>query len=118
MAFAMRQPSENNMNDNVTAIAGDAKNLANDGKAALNDGKQALNEAAAPLADKVRELHDKGMAAMDKVADTIDDVQDRTAKVKSQAVAATDAFVQENPWRSTLIAGVVGVLAGVIIARR
>ena len=106
----MPNPPENDMNDKEKAIAGDPNKLANDAKAASDEG-------ATPLADKVRGLHDKGIAAIDKMADSYEVVQARAARVKSQA-AATNAFIQENPWRSTLIAGLLGVLAGVAIARR
>lgn len=104
--------------DNTTAAAGDGKALAND--------IQSLADAApAPVADKVRELHDKGIDAMDKGIDAMDkaaekyeDLQASASKIKNQALASTDAFVQENPWRATIVAATVGLLAGFIIARR
>ena len=98
------------MNDNLGNNA--------DAKAVSNNVKSMIDAGTAPLADKAKELHDKGFAAMDKVAAKIDDAQDSAVKVKTQVIASTDAYVQENPWRATLIAGVVGVLAGVIIARK
>lgn len=98
-------------NENMTAAAGDAKALA-------ADIKSTANAAAAPVADKVRELHDKGIEAMDKAAEKYDDLQESAGKIKTQALASTDAYVQENPWRATIIAATVGLLAGFIIARR
>jgi ElaB/YqjD/DUF883 family membrane-anchored ribosome-binding protein len=34
------------------------------------------------------------------------------------AAKATDEFVQENPWKSVGIAGAVGVVIGMLIARK
>ena len=103
------------MNDNLTAVKANATTLSNQAKDVVED---AANAVAAPVADKVKELQKDGYAAIDKAADTYHDVQERTVKAGARAAVATDAFVQENPWRSTFIAGVIGVLAGVIITRR
>jgi ElaB/YqjD/DUF883 family membrane-anchored ribosome-binding protein len=99
------------MNQFPTASNGDAKTMA-------ENAKSAIDSAAAPLAEKAQQLHDKGFAAIDKMADKYEDVQESAVQTKRQVLAATDAFVQENPWRSTVIAAVVGLLAGVIIVRR
>lgn len=42
---------------------------------------------------------------------------DLSEEVGTSMTAATEAVVQQNPWRSTLIGATVGLLAGVLIAR-
>lgn len=93
-------------------------NTKNDIENLVSDARHLFEAAAAtPLSDKALELRNKGMAALDDVCAKYDEVQARAAKKSAYAVGAVDDYVQENQWRSTLIAAAVGLLAGVVIAR-
>lgn len=72
---------------------------------------------------------DKAGALQASVAQKLSDAGDRLAKIREQAVGqanaaaqATDEYVQGNPWRSigivAAMAGITGLVAGLLIGRR
>jgi ElaB/YqjD/DUF883 family membrane-anchored ribosome-binding protein len=46
------------------------------------------------------------------------DAQDAVLEQGRRAVRATDDYVHDNPWQAVSVAGVVGLLLGVLISRR
>lgn len=103
-----------------------------------------MSETAAPQRDKL--LHDLQLVIADAeelLRMTVDQVGDGTAEVRSRiqdrlqaaraelaslqdeatarlkaASHATDAFVHENPWKSIGIAAAIGLVVGLLVARR
>jgi len=95
------------------------KSTANDVTNLITEARSRFDAAVAtPIADKARELRDQGSAALTKVGTAYDELQASATETAGEAAGSVDAFVQANPWRATVLAAAVGILGGVLIARR
>ena len=56
--------------------------------------------------------------AVRKVSETLNDQANVLRDTASNARYNTQEFIENNPWQSVAIAGAIGVLIGIIIARR
>jgi ElaB/YqjD/DUF883 family membrane-anchored ribosome-binding protein len=60
--------------------------------------------------------------ALSSASERVADIRDRSIERASAAAKAAEAYVQENPWRAVgyvaLIAGLAGLVSGLVIARR
>ena len=80
------------------------------GEAAAQAGR-ALGEAAASAAHRVGESLDHGRAALV-------DAQSMVAECTRECVQSTEAFVRDNPWQAIGIAAGIGMIFGLLLARR
>lgn len=92
-------------------LKSDMKNLVADVDELLRATASQTGEKIAVLRDKMQE-HARN--AREHMADAKEVVVDKTR----QAARATDDFVHENPWRAVGIAAGVGLIIGMLIARR
>jgi len=100
-------PSQQSNRDKISA--GKDK-ISSDFKSVISDGEQLMGEAAGKGADGVTLISAK-------VAERLA-AAERLIIEKSKATAkATDAYVQENPWRSLFIASSVSFALGFIVTR-
>ncbi len=87
-------------------------------KDALSDA-EALVKATAELGgDSLNEVRSRDRESLRLAKAKLDDVQELMAKNARVAVSATDTFVRESPWEAIGVAAGVGVLVGVLLARR
>jgi len=100
-----------NKKSTATDAVTDVANLISEARARFDAA------AATPIADKARELRDQGSAALTKVGAAYDELQAGAVDTAGEAAGSVDAFVRGNPWRGTVLAAAVGVLAGVLISR-
>jgi ElaB/YqjD/DUF883 family membrane-anchored ribosome-binding protein len=56
--------------------------------------------------------------AVRKVSESLNDQANVLRDTASNARYNTQEFIENNPWQSVAIAGAIGVLIGIIIARR
>jgi ElaB/YqjD/DUF883 family membrane-anchored ribosome-binding protein len=87
-------------------------------KTSLNDAEDLLREAASTTGDKAAELRERALATLKRTRETLYDVQDAVLERSRKAARATDDYVHDNPWQAIGIAGGVGLLVGLLIARR
>ena len=84
--------------------------LSSDFKSVVSDGEQLMGQAASQGGEQVAVISTK---LAERLA-----AAERLVVEKSKATArATDAYVQENPWRSLLIASSVSFALGFIVTR-
>jgi len=88
----------------MKAVISDAEELL---KATANAAGERISTARAKMEDSLR-------TAKVKLSQTQDVVVDR-AKVAAQA---TDDYVHANPWKAVGLAAAIGVIIGMLIARR
>ena len=103
----------------VTDFAEDSKEqLVSDMKVVVSDAEEILRETKGVAGEKIAELRERIAVrlrdAKMRIADADEILRDRT----KAAARATDDYVNDNPWRAVGIAAGVGLLRGVIIARR
>jgi ElaB/YqjD/DUF883 family membrane-anchored ribosome-binding protein len=87
-------------------------------KSSLTDAENLLREAASSSGDKANELRDRAIISLKRTREALYDAQDAVLERGRKAARATDDYVHDNPWQAIGIAGVTGLLLGLLIARR
>ena len=90
----------------------------NDLKTLVRDAQTLFDEATAAGGAKAEQLRSQGMRLLDKAIDRAHEFQEAAIQKGKKIAHDTDAYVHEHPWRAIGIAGAVGVLLGMLIARR
>ncbi len=99
------------LESNINTVRTDLKTL-------MRDAEALFAEAASATGSKAEELRARGMKLLDSAIDGAHHFQ-QTAVEKGKKIANdTDAYVHEHPWRAIGISAAVGVLVGMLIARR
>jgi len=96
----------------------EAENVLASVKASLADAEELLREAASATGDTAVELRERAMTSIRRTREVLYDAQDAMYEKGRRAVRATDDYVHDNPWQAIGIAGVTGILLGVLIGRR
>lgn len=92
--------------------------LIDNAKTSLDDAEELLREAASTTGEKAAELRERALAALKRTRETLYDAQDAVIQRGRRAARATDDYVHDNPWQAISIAGVAGLLLGMLISRR
>ncbi|OZI71082.1 DUF883 family protein [Bordetella genomosp. 12] len=87
-------------------------------KSSLNDAETLLREAAASSGEKASELRERALSSLKRTREALYDAQDAMLERGRRAARATDDYVHDNPWQAISIAGVTGLLLGLLISRR
>ncbi len=75
-------------------------------------------EATSATGVKAEELRHRGLHLLDSALDQVHDLQAATLEKGKEIAEDTDGYVRANPWQAVGIAAVVGLLAGMLIARK
>ncbi|WP_397474058.1 YqjD family protein [Pusillimonas sp.] len=86
-------------------------------KESLDDAEKLLREAADATGDKATELREKAMESLRRSRVALYDAQDAVLAKGRQAARATDDYVHDNPWQAAGLAGLAGLLVGMLISR-
>lgn len=94
-------------------------------QALIDELKKAVSEAETMLKDvadkgetEVELIQDKVNAILQKATASFNDFEQNVRAQSREAVEKTDTYVRDNPWQAIGVAGVAGLLLGVIIGRR
>lgn len=87
-------------------------------KSTLDHVETLLRDAANASGEQAAELRARAMTSLRQSREALHDAQDAVLEQGRRAVRATDDYVHDNPWQSVGIAGVIGLLLGVLISRR
>ena len=87
-------------------------------KTSLNDAESLLREAARSPGDMSTELRERAMTSLKRTREALYEAQDAVFERGRKAARATDDYVHDNPWQAIGIAGVTGLLLGLLISRR
>ncbi|MBC2769706.1 DUF883 family protein [Pusillimonas minor] len=87
-------------------------------KDSLDDAEKLLREAAQATGDKATELRERAMLSLRRTREALYDTQDAMLERGRRAARATDEYVHDNPWQAIGIAGLTGLLIGMLISRR
>lgn len=87
-------------------------------KESLDDAEKLLREAADATGDKATELRENAMRSLRRTREALYDAQDSVLEGGRRAARATDDYVHDNPWQALGVAGIAGLLIGVLICRR
>ena len=94
------------------------KTVRNDMRTLIKEAQDLFREATYTTGDKADELRARGMALLESALAKAQEVQTVAMETGKEVAETTDAFVKENPWKAVAISAGVGVLIGMLIARR
>jgi len=105
------------MNETIQETASRDR-LAADLKSVIADADELLKATAGHAGEKVQAARTRAEDSLRRARAKLEDAE-RAAAVKAKAAAqATDEYVHANPWKAVGLAGAIGVIVGMLIARR
>ncbi|MCQ9617157.1 YqjD family protein [Paenalcaligenes niemegkensis] len=87
-------------------------------KTSLDEAEKLLVEAASASGEKATELRENALRSLRNTREALHDTQEAVVERGRQAVKATDHYVHDNPWQAIGVAGIVGLLFGLLVGRR
>ena len=87
-------------------------------KESLDDAERLLREAAELTGDKAVQMRERALDSLRRTRLALYDTQDAMLEKGRRAARATDDYVHDNPWQAIGIAGLTGLLVGMLISRR
>src|SRR5690349_2282348 len=99
-------------------LASNVKTVRNDMKTLVKDAQELFREATSATGEKAEELRAKGLSLLETAMSKAQEVQTAAIATGKEVVETTDDFVKENPWKAVAISAGVGVLVGMLIARK
>lgn len=94
------------------------KTVRNDMKTLMRDAQQLFQEATAATGDRAEELRSKGLDVLDHALLRAQEMQAAALESGKELADNADDFVKQNPWQAVAISAGVGVLVGMLIARK
>ncbi|MES2536043.1 MAG: DUF883 family protein [Pseudomonadota bacterium] len=94
------------------------KTTRTDMKSLVQDAQDLFREATSATGLKADELRTKGQALLDTALAKAQDAQAAALDTGKEIAESADMYVQENPWKAVAIAGGVGFLLGLLLARK
>jgi ElaB/YqjD/DUF883 family membrane-anchored ribosome-binding protein len=92
--------------------------LMNDLRMVIEDAQEILRMTADQVGDSAVGVRARVEARLAEATRDLRDLQEAAATRVKAAGDAADEFVQENPWKSIGIAAGIGLVVGLLIARR
>lgn len=99
-------------------IAPQREKLTSDLRQVIADTEELLRMSSSETGDSAAEVRSRIQNRLQAARAQLTELQDMAVAKAKAAGLATDEFVHENPWRSIGIAAAVGLVVGVLIARR
>jgi ElaB/YqjD/DUF883 family membrane-anchored ribosome-binding protein len=104
--------------DHNSTEAVSREKLMSDVRVVLADAEQLLRQASAATGAQATELREKAADALHRAQRNLADLQGSASAAIRSGARATDHWVHEHPWTAAGMAAAVGVLLGLLIARR
>jgi ElaB/YqjD/DUF883 family membrane-anchored ribosome-binding protein len=97
---------------------GEKDRLISDFNTVVTDTEALVKATANQGGEKIAELRAKAEESLRAVKSTLADAQAELLVKTKAAAKATDDYVRDNPWKAVGAATAVGLVIGVLIARR
>jgi ElaB/YqjD/DUF883 family membrane-anchored ribosome-binding protein len=94
------------------------KTARTDMKTLVEDAQALFREAASTSGVKAEELRTKGLDLLDTAMEKAQELQAAALDASKDLADSTDNYVQENPWTAVAVSAGVGLLIGMLIARK
>lgn len=94
------------------------ENLMDEVRKSLDEAERLMREAAEASGDKATEMREAALRSLRQTREAIHDTQEELMEKGRQAVKATDHYVHDKPWQAIGLAGVVGLLFGMLVGRK
>jgi ElaB/YqjD/DUF883 family membrane-anchored ribosome-binding protein len=97
----------------MTTVEGNQR-VANDLKSAMSDAEDAMRATTGQSSERASEIRARLNAALESAKATCQRLEDKTVA----AAKATDRVIRDHPYESIGVAFGVGLLIGVLVARK
>lgn len=94
------------------------KTARTDMKSLIRDAQDLFREATTSTGVKAEELRDRGLSLLDAAIDKAQDMQAAVVETGREVAGSADDYVRENPWTAVAVSAGVGLLVGLLIARK
>ncbi len=94
------------------------KTVRNDFGTLLRDAQALFREATSATGVKADDLRARGMAMLDEASGKAKELQAAAIEAGKEMADSADGYVRQNPWQAVAISAGVGLLVGVLIARK
>ncbi len=95
-----------------------AEKLMDDLRQVIADTEALLRMSAAEVSDSATEVRDRIERRLEAARVQLAELQEIAVARAKAAGQAADAFVHENPWKSIGLAAAIGLVVGLLVARR
>ena len=87
-------------------------------KTVMNDAEALLRATSTQTGEKIQEVRARAEQSLRQAKERLSSIEDEALRRAREVADATDEYVRENPWQSVGIAAGVGLLVGLLLARR
>jgi ElaB/YqjD/DUF883 family membrane-anchored ribosome-binding protein len=87
-------------------------------KTVMNDAEALLRATSTQTGEKIQEVRARAEESLRQAKQRLSSIEDEALRRAREVADATDEYVRENPWQSVGIAAGVGLLVGLLLARR
>ena len=87
-------------------------------KTVMNDAEALLRATSSQTGEKIQEVRARAEESLRQAKQRLSSIEDEALRRAREVADATDEYVRENPWQSVGIAAGVGLLVGLLLARR
>ena len=99
-------------------LSSNLKTVRTDMKTLVKDAQDLFREATTATGEKAEMLRNQGLTLLDTAMTKAQEVQAAALETGKEMAESADTYVQENPWKAVAISAGVGVLIGMLIARK
>jgi ElaB/YqjD/DUF883 family membrane-anchored ribosome-binding protein len=92
--------------------------LLTDLKTVMSDAEALLRATSTQTGEKIQEVRARAEESLRQAKARLSSIEDEALRRAREVADATDEYVRENPWQSVGIAAGVGLLLGLLLARR
>jgi len=92
--------------------------LVEDLKTVMRDAEALIKATSAQTGEKILEVRARAEESLRVARERLSGLEDEALKRAREVADATEEYVRENPWQSVGIAAGVGLVLGILIARR
>lgn len=92
--------------------------LVEDLKTVMRDAEALIKATSAQTGEKILEVRARAEESLRAARERLSGLEDEALKRAREVADATEEYVRENPWQSIGIAAGVGLVLGILIARR
>jgi ElaB/YqjD/DUF883 family membrane-anchored ribosome-binding protein len=87
-------------------------------KTVMDDAEALLRATSSQTGEKIQEVRARAEESLRQAKARLSSIEDEALRRAREVADATDEYVRENPWQSVGIAAGVGLLLGLLLARR
>lgn len=99
-------------------VTSNIKTVRNDLRTLVEDAREMFREASQASGEKAEELRAKGIAMLENALERAQELQAVALEKGKVAARQTDEFVHEHPWKAVALSAGIGLLVGMLIARK